>query len=54
MLVKDEGSRRKLARYLGVVETMTRHQGKATAYVCENYTCKLPTTDTAKFAELLQ
>jgi uncharacterized protein YyaL (SSP411 family) len=54
MLVKDEDSRRKLAGYLGVVETMTRHQGKATAYVCENYTCKLPTTDTAKFAELLQ
>jgi uncharacterized protein len=54
MLVKDEASRRKLAGYLGVVETMTAHQGKATAYVCENYTCKLPTTDTAKFAELLQ
>jgi len=54
MLVKDDESRRKLAGYLGVVETMTRHQGKATAYVCENYTCKLPTTETVKFGELLQ
>jgi uncharacterized protein YyaL (SSP411 family) len=54
MLVKDEESRRVLAAYLGVVETMTQHQGKATAYVCENYACKLPTTETAKFAELLQ
>jgi uncharacterized protein len=54
MLVKDDESRRKLAAYLGVVETMTRHQDKATAYVCENYTCKLPVTDPAKFAELLQ
>jgi uncharacterized protein YyaL (SSP411 family) len=28
--------------------------GKATAYVCENFTCQLPTTDIAKFRELLQ
>lgn len=54
MLVKDEESRKKLAGYLPVVENMTRHQGKATAYVCENYTCKLPTAEPAKFAELLQ
>ena len=54
MVLKDDESRRKLAGYMEVVETMTPHQGKATAYVCENYTCKLPTTDPAKFAELLQ
>ncbi len=28
--------------------------GKATAYVCENYTCKLPTTSVAKMKELLR
>lgn len=28
--------------------------GKATAYVCENFTCQLPTTEVAKFRELLQ
>ena len=27
--------------------------GKATAYVCLNYTCKLPTTDSAKMLEML-
>jgi len=27
--------------------------GKATAYVCLNYQCKLPTTDTGKMLELL-
>jgi uncharacterized protein YyaL (SSP411 family) len=35
----------------------TKHQSaidnKATAYVCLNYNCKLPTTDTAKMLELL-
>jgi hypothetical protein len=28
--------------------------GKATAYVCENFACQLPTTDLAAFRELLQ
>jgi uncharacterized protein len=28
--------------------------GKTTAYVCENYTCQLPTSQLAKFDELLQ
>ena len=28
--------------------------GKATAYVCLNYTCKLPTTDSGKMLELLE
>ena len=27
--------------------------GKATAYVCENYSCKLPVTSAAELAELL-
>jgi hypothetical protein len=27
--------------------------GKATAYVCENYACKLPVTSSAELAELL-
>jgi hypothetical protein len=36
---------------------VTRHrssiEGKATAYVCLNYSCKLPTTDVRKMLELL-
>jgi uncharacterized protein YyaL (SSP411 family) len=34
--------------------TMRMLDGKATAYVCENYTCQLPTSQLAKFDELLQ
>jgi uncharacterized protein YyaL (SSP411 family) len=33
---------------------MTRLHGKTTAYVCENYACKLPTADPGKFAQLLR
>jgi hypothetical protein len=33
---------------------MKQVDGKATAYVCENYTCNLPTSDTAELAALLQ
>ncbi len=34
--------------------TMQAVDGKTTAYVCENYTCQLPTGQLAKFDELLQ
>jgi uncharacterized protein YyaL (SSP411 family) len=33
---------------------MTEKDGRATAYVCENYACQLPTSDPGKFAELLR
>ncbi|HKW99617.1 MAG TPA: thioredoxin domain-containing protein [Bryobacteraceae bacterium] len=54
VMLVDESSRKPLANYLPAVETMTRIHGKSTAYVCENYTCKLPTSDPSKFAQLLQ
>jgi uncharacterized protein YyaL (SSP411 family) len=54
VMLVDEPARKTLAGYLSVIETMTRVHGKTTAYVCENYTCKLPTADPAKFTELLQ
>ena len=54
LLVNSESSRKALSAYLPVIETMTEMDGKATAYVCENYTCQLPTADPKKFAELLQ
>jgi uncharacterized protein YyaL (SSP411 family) len=54
VLFVDGASRRTLTAYLPVVETMTAADGKTTAYVCENYACKLPTTDPSKFRELLQ
>ena len=54
MLVGDDRERKTLAGWIPVIETMGRLGGKATAYVCENYTCKLPTAEPAKFAELIQ
>ncbi len=54
LLVDGVPSRNALAAYLPVIETMTEKNGKATAYVCENYACQLPTADPKKFAELLQ
>jgi uncharacterized protein YyaL (SSP411 family) len=54
VMLVDEPARKTLAGYLPVIGTMTRLHGKTTAYVCENYTCKLPTADAAKFTELLQ
>jgi uncharacterized protein len=54
LLVDGVPSRKALAGYLPVIETMTEKDGKATAYVCENYACQLPTADPKKFAELLQ
>ncbi|MBI3472482.1 MAG: thioredoxin domain-containing protein [Candidatus Solibacter usitatus] len=54
LLVSSDEERRFLAGFLPVVETMTASGGKPTAYVCQDYTCKLPTTDPKKFAELLQ
>jgi uncharacterized protein YyaL (SSP411 family) len=54
LLVDGEPSRKALSAYLPVIETMTERDGKATAYVCENYACQLPTADPKKFAELLE
>ena len=54
VMLVEEPARKTLGGYLSVIESMTRLHGKTTAYVCENYTCKLPVTDPAKFAELLQ
>jgi uncharacterized protein YyaL (SSP411 family) len=54
LLIDGETSRKALSAYLPVVETMTEKEGRATAYVCENYACQLPTSDPKKFASLLQ
>ena len=36
-----------------VIGAVQRMKDRATAYVCENYICKLPTTDEAVMARLL-
>jgi uncharacterized protein YyaL (SSP411 family) len=54
LLVDGDPSRKALSAFLPAIGSMAKIGGKATAYVCENYTCKLPTSDAGKFGELLQ
>jgi hypothetical protein len=54
LLLADGGAgQRQLARWLPFIESVTRRQGRATAYICENYVCKLPTSDPQVVARLL-
>jgi len=45
-------------KYLGekneAIRAMTLVEGKSAAYVCENFTCKAPVTDSKQLAELLR
>ncbi|MDQ6665066.1 MAG: thioredoxin domain-containing protein [Acidobacteriota bacterium] len=50
VMLADEG----LSRHNAAIEKMKPIDGRATAYVCENFTCKLPITDPSKLDELLQ
>ncbi|MDQ6704938.1 MAG: thioredoxin domain-containing protein, partial [Acidobacteriota bacterium] len=50
VMFADEG----LSPYNPVIENMKSIDGRATAYVCEDFTCKLPITDPSKLDELLQ
>jgi len=42
-----------LAAKNGFLKTVTSVNGKATAYVCENFTCQLPVTDIVALRKLL-
>ncbi len=55
LLLADGGPRqRELARRLPFLESMAMIDGHATAYVCKNGACQLPTTDPAALAKLLR
>lgn len=54
VLLVDAESRPALARWLPAVADMTALDGRATAYVCEDYACQLPTPDVETFGQLLQ
>ena len=43
----------KLSERLSVISTMIPLKGKATAYICENFACQLPTADPTVVAKLL-
>jgi uncharacterized protein YyaL (SSP411 family) len=48
-----EGQKR-LSNYLPFIASVSMLKGKTTAYVCENYVCKLPTADIAVMTSLLE
>ena len=51
LAVASEGSElESLAEKIPLLGGKTAQKGKATAYVCENGACKLPTTEPAAFA----
>ena len=53
ILADGAESQKTLTKLLPFLETIKPVDGKATAYVCINYACQLPTTDQSKLAELL-
>jgi uncharacterized protein YyaL (SSP411 family) len=54
LLLVDAGpAQQQLSRLLPVVADMDRRDGRATMYVCENYACRLPTSDPRTAARLL-
>ena len=51
LMVVDGGeSQKRLARLAPFVAPLARQNGRATAYVCVGYSCRLPTTDLTTFA----
>jgi uncharacterized protein YyaL (SSP411 family) len=55
LLLADGGAgQQQLARWLPFVTEAHRMKDRATAYICENYLCKLPTTDPEVVARLLE
>jgi uncharacterized protein YyaL (SSP411 family) len=53
MLADGDEGQRELASRIPFLETLKMIDGKATAFVCENYACRLPTGDPAVLARLL-
>jgi uncharacterized protein YyaL (SSP411 family) len=43
-----------IEKLVPVIKGQTMVDGKATAYVCENYTCKLPTTEVAEMISMTE
>jgi uncharacterized protein YyaL (SSP411 family) len=54
LLLVDPAAREALAAQLPVAAQVAPIDGKAAAYVCENYACRLPVTEGKQLAELLQ
>ena len=53
VLVRTDENAETLGRVAGFTETQAPVDGKATAYVCRSFACKLPTTDVGEMIESL-
>jgi uncharacterized protein YyaL (SSP411 family) len=53
LLRPDGEDASEIGRLAGFTESHSSTDGKATAYVCQNHNCELPTTDPAKLLNLL-
>jgi uncharacterized protein YyaL (SSP411 family) len=53
LLADGAEGQKQLAHWVPSLATVTRRQGRATAYICENYICNLPTGDPPTVARLL-
>ncbi len=54
LLVDSEETRTRLVEGIPSVDGMRRIDGRAAAYVCRDYACQLPVTDSSALSELLQ
>ena len=54
LLVDSPETRQTLAAGIPAIESMRPVEDVRRAYVCRNYTCQLPVSEPAKFAELIQ
>ena len=54
LLVDSEATRRVLEASIPAIASMQKLDGRASAYVCRNYTCQLPVSEPEKLAELIQ
>ena len=53
VIVHQPGSKSFLTESLEVLDTVSMDNGRATAYICENYVCALPTSDPEKLKKML-
>lgn len=54
LLADGKSGQKTLASYIPFLESVEMIDGKSTAYICENYACKLPTSDVSVVAKLLR
>jgi uncharacterized protein len=54
LLADGQEGQETLASYIPFIKNVTMVKGKATAYICENYACRLPTSDRKTLAALME